>query len=194
MGEIIKLRNEKKIQEKQLKRMEKKNAKSKWYHNRKDKEKKGYKTGESKRKRATKTLDIAQVFRKESSDVSPSTSAGVSDSNESLPDTVILSPDEADDEVTIIPPLKSPLDDVNQPPPFINHSDSEEAGSQSPKLFSQEVNKEAFREEGRSRSPNLFSQQANKSLVGAHIQVGNKGCDDTADEESQKAMDDKDFP
>ena len=39
MGEI-KLQNEKKIQEKQLKRMEKKNAKSKWYHNRKDKEKK----------------------------------------------------------------------------------------------------------------------------------------------------------
>ena len=173
MGEIIKLRNEKKIQEKQLKRMEKKNAKSKWYHNRKDKEKKADKTGESKRKRVTKTLDIAQAFRKESSDVSTSTSAGVSDSNESLPDTIILSPDEADVEVTIIPPSKSPLDDVNQPPLFINHSDSEEAGSQ---------------------SPNLFSQQVNKNLVGEHIQVGNKRCDDTGDEESQIAMDDKDFP
>ena len=39
---------------------------------------------------------------------------------------------------TIIPPSKSPLDDVNQPPLFINHSDSEEAGSQSPNLFSQQ--------------------------------------------------------
>ena len=85
-------------------------------------------------------------------------------------------------------------DDVDQPPPFINHSDSKEAGSQSPKLFSQEVNKEAFREKEGSRSPNLFSQQVNKNLVGEHIQVGNKGCDDTGDQKSQIAMDDKDCP
>ena len=195
MGEIIKLRNEKKILEKQLKRVEKKDAKSKWYHNRKDKEKKENKTtGESKRKGATKSLDIAQMLRKES-DVSTSTSAGVSDSNESLPDTIILSPDERDDDMTIISPSKFPLDDANQPPAFVDHADSDEAGSESPDLFSQQ-NKAAFWEEARSRSPDLFGQQMNEdalNLVGEHIQVESKECDDNGDKEDRVAMDDKDF-
>jgi hypothetical protein len=163
MGEIIKLRNEKKIIEKQLKRMEKKDAKSKCYHNSKDKEIKDNKTGgESKRKSATKTLHIEQMLRKES-DVSTSTYAGVSDSNESLPDTVILSPDQRDDDVTIIAPSKFPLDDANQPPAFIDHGDSDEAVSESPDLFSQQ-NKAAFWEEARSLSPDLLGQQMNGML------------------------------
>jgi hypothetical protein len=47
------------------------------------------------------------MLRKKS-DVSTSTSAGVSDSNESLLDTIILSPDEHDDDMTIISPSKFP--------------------------------------------------------------------------------------
>ena len=132
------------------------------------------KTGESKRKWATKTLDIAQVFRKESSVSTTTTFAGVSDSNESLPDTAILTPDEAGDSVTIISASKSYLNEVNQPPSFTNHSDSQQAESQSPELFSQEVSNDTFRKEVGSQSPQILFQE--------HIElVGSKRREDTGD-------------
>ena len=102
--------------------------------------------------------NTGQVFRKESS-VSTTTFAGVSDSNESLPDTAILTPDEAGDNVTIISASKSHLDEVNQPPSFTNRSDSQQAESQFPELFSQEVNNDTFRKEVGSQSPQILFQE-----------------------------------
>ncbi|CAB4029569.1 DNA fragmentation factor subunit alpha-like [Paramuricea clavata] len=92
VGEIGKLMNEKKILEKQLKHMEKKEAKSKWYYNKKGSEKR--KSGESKQKGKRKSFDIAKMF-KNASDISEHTLTSTSDSNESF-DTLIVSSDETE--------------------------------------------------------------------------------------------------
>ena len=80
-------------------------------------------------------------------------------------------------------------------PSLRDRGDSDEAGSESPDLLSQQ-NKAAFWEEARIRSPDLFGQQMNEdalNLVGEHIQVESEECDDNGDKEDQVAMDDKDF-
>lgn len=141
-GEIRKLLNEKKVLEKQLKRLEKKDAKSKWYHSTKQKEKS--KIGESHQKGKRQKLDVAKMLKKES-DVSTSMSTSVSDSNESQ-DTIILSADESD-EVPIVSPLKqsdsmdfNPYIEQSQP---YHHEEYDDTGDESSQeLFSQQVHKD----------------------------------------------------
>ena len=110
---------------------------SKWCHNRKEKKKKDNNSGERRQKDQTKTPDIAQMLKKKS-DASTRKSGGQSDSNESLPDTIIVSPDQLDNEKTNNSPSKLPLDDGNQPPVFADYSNSEEE-NQSQDLFTQQV-------------------------------------------------------
>ena len=138
---IINLQNEKKITEKQLKWMEMKDAKSRQKERQKEKRQQAWRKQTKRRDKNTRHCTIVEEKQWM---LPPAKSAGLSDSNEALPDTITLSPDELDDERTINSPSKLSLDDANQSPAFVDHSDSEEAENQSQELFSQQVNKEAL--------------------------------------------------
>lgn len=175
--EIRKLMNEKKILEKQLKHMEKKEAKSKWYYNTKGKEKS--KTGKSQQKDKKKTFDFAKMWKKDNVvSASTSTSTCTSDSNESG-DTLILSSDNEVTDVMPSTPTCTPyvhpgsLHEENQSPALSSQHVDEEAGNQSPTLFGQQVDEEVFKP------------------VGEHIQLQIKEPNDDAQE--QMATVDKDF-
>ncbi len=135
--------------------MEKKEAKSKWYYNKKGSEK--IKSSESKQKGKRKSFDIAKML-KNASEISDHTLTSMSDSNESI-DTLIVSSDEIGDEIEAaanIPRLMhtAPTSIVSQRLIFEKSQPSvDETGNQSPDLFSRQ-------QEGTgSQSPEIFSQQ-----------------------------------
>ncbi|CAB3982276.1 Hypothetical predicted protein [Paramuricea clavata] len=167
VGEIGKLMNEKKILEKQLKHMEKKEAKSKWYYNKKGSEKR--KSGESKQKGKRKSFDIAKMF-KNASDISEHTLTSTSDSNESF-DTLIVSSDETEGGIEAAADIPQEAED-HSPDLF---SQQEETGNQSPDMFSQQ-------EETGNQSPDMFSQQGETRNQSPHMlsqqeETGNQSPD-----------------